>query len=390
VDEVNGRLHTRTQLSGPTEETVSLEQARIAAELRRMAELLERHPVTNTALLEDLSAMMKRIPEIPTGRFTFAALPRELKEIILDDFSGVELLVLARVSTEWASLTKCTIKKNFNNVVFDDGAASIFEVWGEGAVARLEDAFRSMAHLRLHLTGGVTITNEFNLLASQADQNLLRAAVHNTKNVMLGGQLAMDEALFSTMYSDMELNNLEIVFPPSDEETDGAMLTHCAGSIERLSICGPNGLINVTSLVNRLAAGHSVLKKLRLESAKINHGLDPDLVAKALSCLESLEVFKCSSFDRYTTALFRAISSPGSRLLWLWLGGRSARRVREMPPGALADAVSRLQVFTIRQVHLTDLQRDALRQLPGEKVEDACFHIHLGGVCTEGQCDYYD
>ena len=47
-------------------------------------------------------------------------------------------------------------------------------------------------------------------------------------------------------------------------------------------------------------------------------------------------------------------------------------------------------------MELTDGQREALAQLPGEKVEhnnyydyDYEFHIHVGGVCSKGQCDRY-
>jgi hypothetical protein len=70
-------------------------------------------------------------------------------------------------------------------------------VWGEGAaVARLNDALRSLAQLGLQVPDGVNITGDFDLLASQADQQVLRAAVHaNVKVDISESRLATDEAL---------------------------------------------------------------------------------------------------------------------------------------------------------------------------------------------------
>jgi hypothetical protein len=56
---------------------------------------------------EDRSAMMSRMP-------------KELKIMILDNFSMMELLVMAQVSTEVAELVKYTFEKNFTGVWFDD------------------------------------------------------------------------------------------------------------------------------------------------------------------------------------------------------------------------------------------------------------------------------
>jgi hypothetical protein len=49
------------------------------------------------------------------------------------------------------------------------------------------------------------------------------------------------------MRPGMELKELKIEFPPSDEEADGTMLAYCVGSIEWLFITGPERLVNVTS-----------------------------------------------------------------------------------------------------------------------------------------------
>jgi hypothetical protein len=147
-------------------------------------------------------------------------------------------------------------------------------------------------------------------------------------------------------------SDLTIKFPPSDEEADGTLLADCVGSVKTLSIVGPKvGLVNETSLVTGMAASQPVLKKLKLFNSKIDEGLDHGTVARLLSSLQSLTIAKGGhSFAPYTAHLFRAISSPDSKLSRLWLGGRSAGQVREMPPGDLVAAVSRLQVFTIHRL----------------------------------------
>ncbi len=43
------------------------------------------------------------------------------------------------------------------------------------------------------------------------------------------------------MRPGMELKDLEIWFPQSEEEADGAMLTYCVPSIEKLTVVGPRG-----------------------------------------------------------------------------------------------------------------------------------------------------
>jgi hypothetical protein len=50
---------------------------------------------------------------------------------------------------------------------------------------------------------------------------------------LYGTQLAKDEALYSTMHPGMELKDLRVELPPSDEEADGTMLTNCMGGLPR-------------------------------------------------------------------------------------------------------------------------------------------------------------
>ena len=86
--------------------------------------------------------------------------------------------------------------------------------------------------------------------------------------------------------------------------------------------------------MTRLAAGNSLLKELMLLDTKIADDLDPNIVARAFSSLQSLEIHGGDgSFSTYTANLFRAFSSPDSKLLELGLDFPSAVHLRVMPPG---------------------------------------------------------
>ena len=97
------------------EEAVSPSQARLAADLRRVADLLELHAVPDTGLLEQGAAFARRIVEIPTNnaKFNFSIIPPEIKEHIVKfifEPTFVDLLIAGRVSREWEGLVKNCIE----------------------------------------------------------------------------------------------------------------------------------------------------------------------------------------------------------------------------------------------------------------------------------------
>jgi hypothetical protein len=360
-------------------EPVSPQQVHLAAELRQMAELLELHPVANTALLQEISDLMRKIPEIPTNNeVTFTTLPTEVKTMVLDHFEEslsykegpLFLLVLGQVSTEWVKIVRYLLKiRDHGMIFFDENTVNLLRNLPEEGVdvERFADALRTVAYLqmddiRLHSGEGI------HELLIDIDPELVAKAVHSapyTKFVMMGtDHVNLFDELFRSMHQDMNLEYLALEW--DGEEPGGIdpalLLEQSARTLKNLTI--ENSDIN--SLITSMATNSfTPMNCLQLENVRVE--LDPGVVAEALCSVKEL-ILNMGDTTAYIKDLIENITSPESKQkhLELWDTNTPAM-VATVEPEVLAVAVSHLESFTVWVEGLTKEQLEVLEQLPGNK-----------------------
>jgi len=345
---------------------------RVAAQLRQVTALVEATPAGSPALrllYRTLATVIPQIPQ-PTNHLLGRRMAPEILERIFEDFNAVELLVVATVCSQLAEVVAGLLAKL-------EGAKEPgvllkawwdTTVWGSPITSQHHDGYNDAGlvlksiiwmkpRIRLVVHGNLVDVDE----ECVADPALLCKAINSVEAATL---LCFDDSLALRLFQSMA----------------------CQTTLKVLRI--DMGFIGFNMGYFSREHDYTWVKNAweRLTSPT---------VVEAVSKLELAVSKNFLPFIGFTLDVVASGATNLSEMVIIFRSQRTRKFTLDLTPNLLAEAVSKMKVFTVQKAMVTEEQVEALQQLPGMlsnvHFNNLHFHFHstASGPCSPA-CTHHE